>query len=809
MLLNLFIQLLAILLFSLAFFEIADDFLPGISTIIGGKTKVIDKDDYIIKILEEIESSSLPLPLPKHDSVVVVLIDAWRASFLFSDDETPLMPFLSSLIPSTISTKASICIAKSPTVTLPRLKAIMSGVAPHFTDIINNLLTINNQEKDLNDSPTNNGWIVSLAQKSLKPIALLGDETWKRILNDNLLHPNSHGTHSLMVTDTIEVDNNVTERISTFLPLFNRFPKPPSSNIPPSFSTLILHYLGLDHVGHLGGIEHPKFKPKLRELDDIVKEIYSSLPPNTLLIILGDHGMTNSGNHGGSSKNEIETAFVAIDRSFTFPIRNPKLPRATNQLDIAPTMSILFHLPINPLSSGHFNPDLIPDSLWNSFSPLQQLLILSKSALQLYNNPSKSDSLSLMITNIIENHLEIINNYKAIDDGDDEILIDKIEKLKNEYLQYLKERCKILQEPSSTSKISSYLMIFSILISFLNILNIFKKSSYHLLRLHENLFSKIELISLFNGISLLSSTFIEEEHEFWYFIIQTLLLLKGKEGIIVAILVRSVRYWTMVGYLYSSMEDSIKKFIISNGIEIPFFYFGCFVLFMKRKNILNFTVMFVVIAMKFLSYRDVFDADFDRIDLERGTLIYLLLAQLIRFIFGDRKDKTIFIYLFILLKQTYNCLPLVMIYYSTLLLKGKSSLSDYHVNYDGELYSLFILSYFIMGNSHLISSIDLTSSYFGIRNFNLFITGTLAFISTWAGPLLISIIGFNYSNSDGKKKLRNQLLHGRYLIQLFLMISIFLQRNHLSLWTVWAPRLLFEWGWILCYMASLLIMQIN
>ncbi|WMV54940.1 hypothetical protein MTR67_048325 [Solanum verrucosum] len=67
----------------------------------------------------------------------------------------------------------------------------------------------------------------------------------------------------------------------------------------------ILHYLGLDHVGHLGGRNSMSMAPKLGEMDEVIKTIdLNSLSTNnndqgrTLLLVVSDHGMTETGNHG-------------------------------------------------------------------------------------------------------------------------------------------------------------------------------------------------------------------------------------------------------------------------------------------------------------------------------------------------------------------------------------------------------------------------------------------------------------------------------------------------------------------------------
>lgn len=43
------------------------------------------------------------------------------------------------------------------------------------------------------------------------------------------------------------------------------------------WDVLILHYVGLDHIGHLEGPMSPLIGPKLREMDSVVKNIHTVL----------------------------------------------------------------------------------------------------------------------------------------------------------------------------------------------------------------------------------------------------------------------------------------------------------------------------------------------------------------------------------------------------------------------------------------------------------------------------------------------------------------------------------------------------
>ncbi|XP_022739240.1 GPI ethanolamine phosphate transferase 2 isoform X2 [Durio zibethinus] len=140
----------------------------------------------------------------------------------------------------------------------------------------------------------------------------------------------------LKVKDTVQVDQNVSRHLGDELSR-------------DDWNLLILHYLGLDHVGHIGGRSSVLMVPKLKEMDDMVKLIHSSTTLSQgndqgrmLLMIVSDHGMTENGNHGGSSYEETDSLALFIG------LRNHVLDYASviQQIDIAPTLALLFGVPI-------------------------------------------------------------------------------------------------------------------------------------------------------------------------------------------------------------------------------------------------------------------------------------------------------------------------------------------------------------------------------------------------------------------------------------------------------------------------------
>lgn len=76
----------------------------------------------------------------------------------------------------------------------------------------------------------------------------------------------------------VKVDENVTRHLDYEL-------------VQTDWSVMILHYLGLDHIGHVKGPKSSLVPEKLTEMDDVIKKIYSNLNnERTGIVICGDHG---------------------------------------------------------------------------------------------------------------------------------------------------------------------------------------------------------------------------------------------------------------------------------------------------------------------------------------------------------------------------------------------------------------------------------------------------------------------------------------------------------------------------------------
>ena len=117
--------------------------------------------------------------------------------------------------------------------------------------------------------------------------------------------------------------------------------------------------------------------PKQREMDGIVQMIYEAMETTpafqtTLLVLCGDHGMNDGGNHGGSAPGETSPALVFISPKFNVVSRGIQCPveakrdfdyyERVEQSDITPTLAGLLGFPIPLNNLGVFIPQLL--ALW-------------------------------------------------------------------------------------------------------------------------------------------------------------------------------------------------------------------------------------------------------------------------------------------------------------------------------------------------------------------------------------------------------------------------------------------------------------
>lgn len=275
------------------------------------------------------------------DRAVVIIIDALRYDFTVPFDDTPAQAFHNS-IPFLYETAMKQpgnaflrpFIADPPTTTLQRLKGLTTGTLPTFIDAGSNFAGTAIEEDNL---------LLQL-RKAGRKLVHLGDDTWTALFPDSFEQNISRAYDSLNVWDLHTVDNGVIEHIFPLL----------QDDLKPQWDVMFAHFLGVDHAGHRYGPNHPAMTSKLKQMDDVLRDVVAALDDKTLLVVMGDHGMDGKGDHGGESDDEVEAAlwmysknaiFGRTDPSFVAPPTTAKI-RPVNQIDLVPTLALLLGIPI-------------------------------------------------------------------------------------------------------------------------------------------------------------------------------------------------------------------------------------------------------------------------------------------------------------------------------------------------------------------------------------------------------------------------------------------------------------------------------
>lgn len=274
------------------------------------------------------------------DRAVIVVIDALRYDFTVPYDAAngTVGEYHNALtILSEIATKEPSnallfpFIADPPTTTLARLKGLTTGSLPTFLDAGANFAGEAIEEDNLISQLYENG----------RKLAFLGDDTWMALFGRYFESNISHPYDSLNVWDLHTVDNGINEHIFKLL----------EEQSLSKWDVLIAHYLGVDHAGHRYGPDHTAMNKKLRQMNGVIERLIETIDDETLLVILGDHGMDSKGDHGGESQQEIESALWMYSRKGIFghpadSLTGPEPSRAISQIDIVPTLSLLLGVPI-------------------------------------------------------------------------------------------------------------------------------------------------------------------------------------------------------------------------------------------------------------------------------------------------------------------------------------------------------------------------------------------------------------------------------------------------------------------------------
>ncbi|KAM7264085.1 hypothetical protein ACFE04_001768 [Oxalis oulophora] len=292
---------------------------------------------------------------PLANRLVIIVLDAIRFDFVAPatcfPESKPWMDKLKVLhrLATTQGSSARIfkAIADPPTTSLQRLKGLTTGGLPTFIDVGNSFGAPAIVEDNLIHQLVQNG----------KRVLMMGDDTWVQLFPDHF--KKAYPYPSFNVKDLDTVDNGCIEHL---LP----------SLYEEDWDVLVAHFLGVDHAGHIFGVDSRPMIEKLEQYNDMLEKVIEvirsqsgpgGLHENTLLMVLGDHGQTLNGDHGGGSAEEVETSLFAMNFkkppfSVSFESDQNVCTSSIEQLDFAATVSALLGIPFPFGSIGRVNAEL-------------------------------------------------------------------------------------------------------------------------------------------------------------------------------------------------------------------------------------------------------------------------------------------------------------------------------------------------------------------------------------------------------------------------------------------------------------------
>ncbi|ORE08676.1 alkaline phosphatase-like protein [Rhizopus microsporus var. microsporus] len=416
---------------------------------------------------------------------------------------------------------------------MPRIKALTTGTIPSFLDAILNIA-----ESDTSSSlDFHDNWVHQL-KKANKTMYFFGDDTWIRLFPG--LFDKTDGTTSFYVSDTVQVDLNVSRHIQQDI-------------AKERWDVLIMHYLGLDHIGHLGGPNSPLMQPKQREMDEAIESIFDIVSKQdaerlvsdpkakgTLIVICGDHGMNDNGNHGGSSTGETSTALVFLSPQFQ---SRPHFKQAKStkrstvfgypvidQIDLVPTLASLFSFPIPRNNLGRVITDLLKEEDTTSL-----LRALQLNAFQLAQLLEKM--IPTVQKYIREPHLYLDDNaslhgklYARATVLFEQYLSTQVQQTAHDAIVLFNEFIDLTQ--SELANIASdYKLSYMILGTMLIISSAILFCVWHYQARYKtdqvwklNWYFSIVFLGAYS-ISMFASSYVEEEHVTWFYFLQTFILL--------------------------------------------------------------------------------------------------------------------------------------------------------------------------------------------------------------------------------------------------------------------------------------------
>ncbi|TFK51362.1 hypothetical protein OE88DRAFT_1680095 [Heliocybe sulcata] len=330
-----------------------------------------------------------------HKRAIVLIIDALRYDFIAPEPPNPPSPFHHDVLTLPRELTAASpgrsflfnAYSDPPTTTLQRIKGLTTGSLPTFVDMGSNFGASSIEEDSIIQQ-------LRAAGKKASQIAFMGDDTWTTVFPDSFEPNMTFPYDSFNVEDLHSVDEGVIRHL---FPLLEK---------PHSWDFIIAHFLGVDHAGHRVGPDHPTMKAKLAQMNEVLSRVVEQLDEETLLVLLGDHGMDRRGDHGGDGGLETSCGVWIYSKGAALSDPAASLPehlleagsfpgmayqhRGIQQIDLVPSLSLLLGLPVPFNNLG----TVIPELFWRDTegSLYNQALELNAAQIETYLDTYRSSS---------------------------------------------------------------------------------------------------------------------------------------------------------------------------------------------------------------------------------------------------------------------------------------------------------------------------------------------------------------------------------------------------------------------------------
>ncbi|HEX7597514.1 MAG TPA: alkaline phosphatase family protein, partial [Polyangia bacterium] len=124
------------------------------------------------------------------------------------------------------------------------------------------------------------------------------------------------------------------------------------------FDLLVVHFVGPDHASHRYRVTSPEFRNYTRWMDPKLDKLLGALvATGTTILVTSDHGMSDSGQHGGDEPTARKTPYLLQGPG----IKVGPGPRL-NQADLPATLAALLGLPVPPFGEGRVAHELLATS---------------------------------------------------------------------------------------------------------------------------------------------------------------------------------------------------------------------------------------------------------------------------------------------------------------------------------------------------------------------------------------------------------------------------------------------------------------